>query len=167
MAAQPKQAQNAVVSDALARLESLQRGAEERMGNNIAVGSATTGLALASAGTVAAQRMQIGQALEALAGGGAGGDGEEPPSKKAKKADQKFEIVMELLVTMIGEVDGVKAWLACARRPALSTVRESLRGYHDKNRSPSISTQVTQHNSYNKATNNGRGQSTAGDNTTS
>lgn len=117
MAAQPKQAQNAVVSDALARLESLQRGAEERMGNNIAVGGATTGLALASAGTVAAQRMQIGQALEALAGGGAGGDGEEPPPKKAKKADQKFEIVMELLVTMMGEVDGVKAWLAL-RAPA-------------------------------------------------
>ena len=117
MAAKPNQDQNAAVSGALARLESLQRGAEERMGNNIAVGGATTGLALAAAGTVAAQRIQIDQALDALEGGGAGGDGEQPQRKKAKKADQKFEIVMELLVAMMGEVDGVKAYLAL-RAPA-------------------------------------------------
>ena len=123
MAAQPNQAQNATVAGALARLESLQRGTEERMGNNIALGGATTSLALASAGSVAAHRIQIVQTLDALEGGGAGGDGEEPPPKKAKKAkkaeeaDQKFEIVMELLVAMMGEVDGVKAWLAL-RAPA-------------------------------------------------
>ena len=94
-----------------------------RLAKNVALGGGVTKLALEVAGSVAAARTQMEQTLDALESGGAGGDGEEPPPKKAKKAkkaeeaDQKFEIVMELLVTMIGEVDGVKAWLAL-RAPA-------------------------------------------------
>ncbi len=117
MAEQPKKIQNAAVADVLAMCQDFQSGTAKRTAEGIVVGGAISGVAQAEALRGATARIQARQALEALESGGAGGDGEEPPHKKAKKADQKFEIVMELLVAMMGEVDGVKAYLAL-RAPA-------------------------------------------------